>query len=60
MLGPVPPATLASRLLELEGADVLERVIVDARPPRVEYRLTARGRRLGTVVVALQHYALAE
>ena len=60
MLGSVPPATLASRLLELEGADVLERVVVDARPPRVEYRLTARGRRLGTVVVALQHYALAE
>ncbi len=60
MLGSVPPATLASRLLELEGADVLERVVVDARPPRVEYRLTARGRRLGTVVVALQRYALAE
>ena len=60
MLGSVPPATLASRLHELEGADVLERVVVDARPPRVEYRLTARGQRLGTVVVALQHYALAD
>ena len=60
MLGSVPPATLASRLLELEGADVLERVVVDARPPRVEYRLTARGQRLGTVVVALQQYALTD
>ena len=60
MLGSVPPATLASRLAELEGADILERVVVDARPPRVEYRLTARGRRLGTIVVALQHYALTE
>ena len=60
MLGPVPPATLASRLLELERAGVLERGVVDARPPRVEYRLTPRGRRLGTVIAALQHYALAE
>jgi DNA-binding HxlR family transcriptional regulator len=60
MLGSVPPATLASRLLELESAEVLERVVVDARPPRVEYRLTARGRRLETVVVALQLYALAD
>jgi DNA-binding HxlR family transcriptional regulator len=60
MLGPVPPATLASRLVELERAGVLERGVVDGRPPRVEYRLTARGRRLGTVIAALQHYALAE
>src|SRR5271170_3986428 len=60
MLGPVPPATLASRLVELERAGVLERGVVDARPTRVEYRLTPRGRRLGTVIAALQHYALAE
>jgi DNA-binding HxlR family transcriptional regulator len=60
MLGPVPPASLASRLADLENAGVLERMIVDARPPRVEYRLTPRGRRLGAVVVALQRYALAE
>jgi DNA-binding HxlR family transcriptional regulator len=60
MLGPVPPATLASRLGELERAGILGRDVIDARPPRVEYRLTARGRRLGTVVAALQHYALAE
>ena len=37
---------------------MLERAVIDARPPRVEYRLTPRGQRLGTVVVALQHYAL--
>jgi DNA-binding HxlR family transcriptional regulator len=60
MLGSVPPATLASRLVELERAGVLERGVVDGRPPRVEYRLTPRGRRLGTVIAALQHYALAE
>lgn len=60
MLGSVPPATLASRLVQLETAGVLERDVIDARPPRVEYRLTARGRQLGTVIAALQAFALAE
>jgi DNA-binding HxlR family transcriptional regulator len=60
MLGAVPPATLASRLSELEAAGVLVRNVVDSRPPRVEYHLTARGHQLGTVIAALQHFALAE
>jgi len=58
MLGSVPPATLAARLGELEGAGVLERDVIDARPPRVEYRLTARGRQLTTIVTTLQTFAL--
>ena len=58
MLGSVPPATLTSRLSELEEAGILVRVVVDARPPRVEYRLTPRGEQLGTVVVAIQSFAL--
>jgi DNA-binding HxlR family transcriptional regulator len=58
MLGAVPPATLTSRLSELEQAGVLERDVVDSRPPRVEYRLTERGRQLGTIIAALQHFAL--
>jgi DNA-binding HxlR family transcriptional regulator len=57
VLGPVPPRTLALRLSELEEAGILERLVVDARPPRVEYRLTAAGRRLSTVVVALRRVA---
>ncbi len=57
MLDPVPPATLASRLTELERAGILERVIVDARPPRAEYHLTALGARLGAVVAALEAFA---
>jgi DNA-binding HxlR family transcriptional regulator len=59
MLDPVPPATLASRLGELEQAGILERVIVDARPPRAEYRLTPLGARLNAVVAALQAFASA-
>ena len=43
----VPPRTLAIRLAELEEAGVLERRILDTRPPRVEYRLTPEGRAAG-------------
>ena len=60
MLGPVPPATLASRLSGLEQAGILERVVVDSRPPRVEYQLTARGARLGAILAALRGFALTE
>src|SRR5213595_4038796 len=49
----IPPRTLAQRLSELEEAGVLERrVLADTRPPRVEYRLTESGRRLGALVDA--------
>jgi DNA-binding HxlR family transcriptional regulator len=55
--GRIPPRTLAERLTDLERADVLERVVIDARPPRVEYRLTERGRALKTLVDALASWA---
>jgi DNA-binding HxlR family transcriptional regulator len=54
VLGRVPPTTLAARLTELEEAGVLERRVFDARPPRVEYLLTEKGKRLGAVVEALE------
>jgi DNA-binding HxlR family transcriptional regulator len=60
VLGRVPPATLTSRLGELERAGVLERSVLDTRPPRVEYRLTPRGRQLAPLVIALRQYAHAE
>jgi DNA-binding HxlR family transcriptional regulator len=56
-LGSIPPATLAARLVELEEAGVLERRLVEGRPPRTEYRLTARGRALTGLVAALQQLA---
>ena len=43
-LGRVPPATLTARLTELVEAGVLERRVLDTRPPSVEYRLTRQGR----------------
>ena len=56
-VGAIPPRTLAQRLLELEGSGLLERRVIDARPPRVEYVLTDEGRRLRTVLDALAAYA---
>ena len=53
----IPPRTLAARLAELEAAGVLERQVLHTRPPRVEYRLTDTGRRLGALVDALRAYA---
>ena len=41
----VPPATLTTRLTDLVEAGVLERRVLDTRPPAVEYRLTRQGKR---------------
>jgi DNA-binding HxlR family transcriptional regulator len=52
-LGRPPPATLATRLAELVDAGLLERRVLDTRPPAVEYRLTTLGKRFEPVVRAL-------
>jgi DNA-binding HxlR family transcriptional regulator len=44
-LGRVPPTTLTARLTELVDAGLLERRVLDTRPPAVEYLLTAQGKR---------------
>ena len=41
----VPPATLTARLTDLVDAGLLERRVLDTRPPAVEYRLTTQGKR---------------
>jgi DNA-binding HxlR family transcriptional regulator len=56
-LGSIPPATLTTRLTELERAGILVRTTIDSRPPRTEYRLTPRGRELRELVTALQRFA---
>jgi DNA-binding HxlR family transcriptional regulator len=57
-VGEIPPRTLAQRLVELEAAGILERRVIDSRPPRAEYRLTEEGRRLQIVVDAVVRVAL--
>src|ERR1700756_2791268 len=56
-LEPIAPATLTARLTELERAGVLTRLLIDDRPPRVEYRLTPRGKRIATAVARLGELA---
>ena len=58
-LGPIPPATLAQRLAELETAGVLRREVRDTRPPHVEYVLTTQGLRLSELLDALAVWARA-
>jgi DNA-binding HxlR family transcriptional regulator len=56
-LGTIPPATLTQRLAELEKAGVLRREVRDARPPHVEYVLTAEGEQLRSLLDALAAWA---
>jgi DNA-binding HxlR family transcriptional regulator len=58
-LGRVPPATLAARLNQLVDAGVLERRVLDTRPPAVEYRMTRTGRRLEPMLRELVRWSSA-
>src|ERR1700686_5150275 len=53
----ISPRMLSSRLRDLERAGVIERTVVPDSPPRVDHRLTDRGRALGPFVEALLGYA---
>ena len=56
-LGRVPPATLTARLNELVAAGLLERRVLDTRPPAVEYRMTTEGKRFEPLLRELVRYA---
>ena len=56
-LGAVSPATLTARLTELVDAGLLERRVLDTRPPAVEYRLTLEGKRFEPLLRELVRYA---
>jgi DNA-binding HxlR family transcriptional regulator len=53
----VPPTTLTARLSELVTAGVLERRVLDTRPPTVEYRLTREGKRFAPLLRELARCA---
>jgi DNA-binding HxlR family transcriptional regulator len=48
---------LSERLKELEAEQLVERRVIPETPVRVEYRLTARGESLGSVLDAVAHWA---
>lgn len=49
----ISPKTLTDRLRELEAEGIVTRTVYAEIPPRVEYELTASGRRLHPVIDAL-------
>jgi DNA-binding HxlR family transcriptional regulator len=53
----ISPRMLAERLRDLEGAGLLERNVIPSSPPTVEYRLTAKGHKLGPIMEAMRAYA---
>ncbi|MFZ0425477.1 MAG: helix-turn-helix domain-containing protein [Xanthobacteraceae bacterium] len=52
----IGPNTLSARLKRLEEAGIVERRFYEQHPPRAEYVLTARGRALGPVLLALKKW----
>lgn len=52
----IPAATLAARLKHLLAAGIVETKRYQERPPRDEYRLTAKGRNLWAVMLALREW----
>ncbi|HEX7854412.1 MAG TPA: helix-turn-helix domain-containing protein [Sphingobium sp.] len=52
----IPDATLAARLRHLTAHGIVERVRYQEKPPRDEYRLTAKGRDLWKVGTALREW----
>jgi DNA-binding HxlR family transcriptional regulator len=55
-----PRDILSARLKSLVEAGILEKRRYSERPPRDEYHLTARGRALSPVLMAIQEWAYAE
>jgi DNA-binding HxlR family transcriptional regulator len=53
----ISPRMLSERLRDLEAAGLVERTVIPSSPPTVEYRLTARGRRLAPLIDAMRAYA---
>ncbi|WP_374389885.1 winged helix-turn-helix transcriptional regulator [Sandaracinobacter sp.] len=52
----IPAATLSARLKQLVDVGIVERVRYQDNPPRDEYHLTAKGRDLWKVLLALREW----
>jgi len=50
----IAPNTLSARLKVLEGEGVISRRLYSDHPPRLDYALTDKGRKLGPVLKALR------
>lgn len=54
----IPPNTLSQRLKMLEESGILARDIYETHPPRAEYRLTEKGRRMGAIIQAMRNWGI--
>lgn len=54
----VSPKTLSLRLKELEHQGIVARKVYPEVPPRVEYSLTEKGRRLEGIFIELKRFGL--
>lgn len=55
-LAGIPPNTLSSRLKMLEESGIVKREIYETRPPRAEYELTAKGRKMSAIIAAMRDW----
>lgn len=51
--GPISSSILTARLARLVECDIMDRVSYHTRPPRHEYRLTARGRQMWPILLTM-------
>jgi DNA-binding HxlR family transcriptional regulator len=51
--GPISSSMLTARLASLVEVDIMDRVTYTSRPPRHEYRLTARGRQMWPILLTM-------
>ncbi|HWI46962.1 MAG TPA: helix-turn-helix domain-containing protein [Rummeliibacillus sp.] len=54
----ISPKTLSLRLKELEDHGIVERKVFPEVPPRVEYTLTEKGKRLESIFIELKRFGL--
>ena len=52
----IPPNTLSNRLKMLEESGIVERRFYEKHPPRAEYVLTPKGKKLGGVINAMREW----
>jgi len=52
----IPPNTLSNRLKMLEESKVVERAFYEDHPPRAEYLLTAKGKKMSVIIGAMRDW----
>lgn len=52
----IAPTTLSARLKSLEESGIIERRFYSDHPPRAEYLITVKGKKLGPVLMAMRKW----